>query len=69
MMAGELSFILAVFLAADTFAAGEDRDTKVRKDRQSVLEGAFWIYNDLPKGLAEARRMGKPLLVVLRCIP
>src|SRR5262249_39830635 len=29
----------------------------------------FWIYNDLPKAFAEARRTGKPILVVLRCIP
>ena len=31
--------------------------------------GGFWIYNDLPKGFAEAKKTGKPLLVVLRCIP
>ncbi|MCS6977564.1 MAG: PDZ domain-containing protein, partial [Gemmatales bacterium] len=29
----------------------------------------FWIYNDLQRGLALARQTGKPMLVVLRCIP
>jgi hypothetical protein len=28
-----------------------------------------WIYDDWPKAVAEAKRSGKPLLVVLRCVP
>jgi hypothetical protein len=28
-----------------------------------------WVYDDLAAGLAEAGRTGKPLLVVLRCVP
>ena len=28
-----------------------------------------WIYNDLDKGIAEARAAKKPLMVVYRCIP
>jgi hypothetical protein len=27
-----------------------------------------WIYNDLDRGFAEAKKTGKPLLVVLRCV-
>src|SRR5581483_4583663 len=34
-----------------------------------VEADGYWIYNDLPKGLAEAKATGKPLLVILRCIP
>jgi hypothetical protein len=30
---------------------------------------ARWIYNDVQKGFAEAKKSGKPLLVVLRCVP
>src|SRR5207253_4645303 len=30
---------------------------------------ARWIYNDYQKGFADARRTGKPLLAVLRCVP
>ena len=28
-----------------------------------------WIYDDLPAATAQARQTGKPLLVVLRCVP
>lgn len=28
-----------------------------------------WIYNDLPIGIAHARKTGKPLMVVIRCPP
>lgn len=45
------------------------RDQKVREDREKVTQQGFWIYNDLETGLQQARQSGKPLLVVLRCIP
>ncbi len=41
----------------------------VRDDRSKVEGDGFWIYNDLPKALGEAKASGKPLLVVFRCIP
>ena len=47
----------------------ENRDTKVRNDRTDVLSTGHWIYNDFGKGVAEAKQSGKPLLVVLRCVP
>lgn len=58
-------------LLIPAFAVGEElsREQKVRNDRQKVEAEGFWIYNDLEKGFSEARRTGKPLLVVLRCIP
>jgi len=51
------------------FAQQKTRDDKVREDRAKVESEGFWIYNDLAKGLTEAKQTGKPLLVVLRCIP
>ncbi|PQO42013.1 Trx7/PDZ domain-containing (seleno)protein [Blastopirellula marina] len=45
------------------------REQKVRGDREKVLSAGYWIYNDFEKGLAEANKTGKPLIVVLRCIP
>jgi hypothetical protein len=59
---------LLLFTSASAYPA-EDRDAKVRNDRQDVLSTGLWIYNDLPAGFAEARRTGKPLLVIFRCIP
>lgn len=47
----------------------KSREQKVREDREKVEAEGFWIYNDLAKGFEEAQRTGKPMLVVLRCIP
>src|SRR5205085_919608 len=60
---------LSAWLAATGPAGAQTREQKVLADRQKVEAEGFWIYNDLPKGFAEAKKTGKPLLVVLRCIP
>lgn len=61
-------FCLALQLSLISVQA-QTREEKVHADREKVLREAFWIYNDLQAGFAEARKTGKPLLVVLRCIP
>ena len=64
--------LLFVFVASFVLSASlpaQDRETKVRNDRKNVEEAGRWIYNDLPKGIAEAKKTGKPLLVIFRCIP
>ena len=47
----------------------KDREGAVRKDKEVMEKDTRWIYNDYQKGMVEARRTGKPLLVVLRCVP
>jgi serine protease Do len=47
----------------------KDREGAVRKDRATMEDDPRWIYNDYQRGFAESRRSGKPLLVVLRCVP
>ena len=59
--------LLAVVAASP--AQPQSREQKVRADKQRVEADGFWVYNDLPKAFAEAKTTGKPLLVVLRCIP
>lgn len=49
--------------------AVKDREGAVRKDKATMENDARWIYNDVDRGFLEAKRTGKPLLVVLRCIP
>jgi hypothetical protein len=49
--------------------AQQPREQKVRDDRQKVEADGFWIYNDLPKAFAEAKKTGQPIIVTLRCIP
>src|SRR3954464_6326266 len=50
-------------------AAVKDREGAVRNDRAKMENDARWIYNDVDRGFAEAKKSGKPLLVVLRCVP
>lgn len=50
-------------------AAAQTRDEMVRKDLSDLRDDPTWTYNDLEAGFAEAKRSGKPLFVVLRCIP
>jgi hypothetical protein len=65
-----LLFVLpACLLAAAPAPAQQTREQQVLADRKKFESDPLWIYNDLPRGLAEARKTGKPLLVVLRCIP
>jgi len=59
-----LAFAFSIF-----GATVKDREGSVRDDRAAMENDARWIYSDYQKGFAEAKRTGKPLLVVLRCIP
>jgi membrane-associated protease RseP (regulator of RpoE activity) len=66
---------LVVLLAISLFAASaladtvKDREGAVRQDKAAMENDARWAYNDVQRGFAEAKRTGKPLLVVLRCVP
>jgi len=42
---------------------------KLREALGDNAPAGAWIYDDLDAGYAEAKRAGKPLLVVLRCVP
>ena len=64
-----LSWILCAATAVLPAATVPDRKGAVLNDRLSLVNDARWIYNDHEKGFAEARRTGKPLLIVLRCVP
>lgn len=64
-----IGLAVLLFLTAASLTAAEDRKERVLNDRKEVETAGQWIYNDLPKGFAEAARTGKPLLVVIRCIP
>jgi serine protease Do len=64
-------FLLAglLLLLCAPLNAAEDRRERVLNDRKEVTAAGAWIYNDLPAAIAKAGRTGKPLLVVLRCVP
>lgn len=60
---------IAVILTPASAETVKDREGAVRSDKATMENDARWIYNDYQKGFAEANRTGKPLLVVLRCVP
>ncbi|ADG69827.1 PDZ/DHR/GLGF domain protein [Planctopirus limnophila DSM 3776] len=61
--------VLNVGLPAVYGQSKPTREEKVRADKAKVESEGFWIYNDLARGLEQAKKTGKPLVVVLRCIP
>jgi hypothetical protein len=69
LAAAVIASFTSAILAADPPAKPKDRKTQVLEDRQIVGADEAWVYNDLAKGIAEAKKTGKPLLVVFRCIP
>ncbi len=61
---------LTLVVAFQAFAeAVKDREGAVRQDKAVMENDARWNYNELDRALAEARRTGRPLLAVLRCVP
>jgi len=50
-------------------ASAQTREERVRNDKKKVEADGKWIYNDVPKAFAEAKRSGKPIIAVLRCLP
>src|SRR6266404_5436155 len=64
-------FVLLAFNSDSLIACrnSKDREAAVRKDRAMLANNSRWIYNDFQRGFQEAKRVRKPLLVVLRCVP
>ncbi|MGV3482970.1 MAG: Trx7/PDZ domain-containing (seleno)protein [Planctomycetaceae bacterium] len=64
---------LAAMLVCDcgesVAAPPNERARKVLDDKAKVTSEGFWIYGDLPAAYRLAEQTGKPLLVVLRCLP
>lgn len=69
MRAAEYVGAVLIGLSVAGVAAGQDRDAKVRNDRDKFADQSTWTYNNYPQAREAARRSGKPILAVLRCIP
>lgn len=69
-MKGRYSFLIFLLsLQAGSAETVKDREGAVRSDAAKMEDNSRWIYNDIEAGFAEAKRTGKPLMVVLRCVP
>ncbi len=64
-----LALTAAVLAASSHAETVKDREAAVRKDRAVLENDARWIYNDFRAGFEKAKQTGKPLLIVIRCVP
>jgi hypothetical protein len=64
-----LPLALASLVTTSRAETVPDRKAAVLNDRAAMEKDARWTYNEFQRGFAEAKRTGKPLLVVLRCVP
>ena len=62
-------FLMAAVMLLCSVVTGQTREEIVRGDRKKVEAEGFWMYNDIPGAFAKARETGKPIVVVLRCLP
>jgi hypothetical protein len=56
-------------IAATASAQSFAEPSPLGESLKDIQVASHWIYDDLPRALTEARSSGKPLLVVLRCVP
>jgi hypothetical protein len=71
-----ISHLLALVISGLVFLSplcpGEtvkDREGAIRADKAKMEKSDRWVYNDVESGFSEAKKSGKPLMVVLRCVP
>lgn len=64
-----LAFSLCLASLALSQNSVKDGDGAVRNDRATIEKGGRWIYNDIDAAFAKAKETGKPLMVVVRCVP
>ncbi len=64
-----LVVVLFSVLGLEAALTAQTREEKVRADRRKVEAEGFWVYNNLDLAFETAKKTGKPLLVVMRCIP
>ena len=62
--------LLALLMSGLVYAESvKDREGAVRQDKAKLQDSDRWNYNDVQRGFDEAKQSGKPVLVILRCVP
>lgn len=68
-MPQRLAFLCTLLALGAITLAAPTRQEQVLNDLKTVGEDESWVYDDIAAGFAEAKRTGKPVLLVFRCIP
>jgi serine protease Do len=60
-----------LLFCAGSLATGDPAadDLRARLQDANGVQTDLWVYNDIPKAMAEAKRVNKPLFVTFRCVP
>jgi hypothetical protein len=61
--------LIAAVVPLIAITANAQDQLPLREALKDIPVASHWIYDDLPKAQAEAKATGKPLLIVLRCVP
>jgi hypothetical protein len=64
-----LGALLLSALYSPLLAQEKSRDELVLEDRANLKGNAEWIYDDFETAKERAQASGKPMMIVLRCIP
>lgn len=65
-------FSMKIAVAATALLLCSFQEAKDRRLQQNLKDTEIvgaWHYDDLEAGIAQAKKDGKPLLVVYRCVP
>ncbi len=68
----KLAALATAILGVATAVAFAPQDPSKERLKASLRDTNLvgpWVYDDMDEGFAQARKSGKPLLVVIRCVP
>ena len=60
--------LFGVLILGGLVAAQEISKAELQKRLKDEAHSS-WIYDDLPAAFAEAKKTGKPIVAVFRCVP
>ena len=68
-MIARLFLLLTLFVSILHGESVKDREGAVRQDKAKLQSSDRWHYNNVEGAFAEAQKSGKPVMLVLRCVP
>ena len=61
--------LLTLALVITTSTGRADDPLRIRLDDKHAEGADFWIYNDIPGAIRQAKQSGRPIFVTFRCVP
>jgi hypothetical protein len=64
-----LALSLVLYVASLSYVTATAAEQELQQSLKDTAIAPHWLYCDLPEAMSQAKESGKPLLVVLRCVP